>query len=254
MGNNIESITADVEELTAFAAKMQDACDNAMKALGILLKQNEEVVRSMEVIDNQIALTNESVQEIAQASDVITEISSQTNLLALNASIEAARAGEAGKGFAVVATEIGQLADQTGQAAGKIVGIVDNLVLESAKSVDTMKDLNEGFKEQSEQIDATQGDMDILAEGVDKVTESSNQISGMVQNLDSAKESLQDIMQDLSAVSQENAASTEETNASMEELNATFETISEAAGDLQKLAHSLNDEISFFVIDGEDVD
>ena len=36
------------------------------------------------------------------------------NRISLNASIEAARAGEAGRGFAVVATEVGKLAEISG--------------------------------------------------------------------------------------------------------------------------------------------
>ena len=42
---------------------------------------------------------SQAVQEIAQLTANIIEITDQTNLLALNASIEAARAGEAGKGW-----------------------------------------------------------------------------------------------------------------------------------------------------------
>ena len=41
-------------------------------------------------------------------------------MLALNANIEAARAGEMGKGFAVVAGSIGQLAENSGDAAANI--------------------------------------------------------------------------------------------------------------------------------------
>ena len=246
MGMSIDSITGDVTELTNYSGQMKEACNNAMTTLAQLLEQNEDVISAMNIIRDQITQTNEAVQQISEASDVITSISSQTNLLALNASIEAARAGEAGKGFAVVATEIGELAEQTGTAAGKIVGIVENLVRESEKSVSTMRDLDEDFKVQSRQIGETRKDMDILAEGVVNVSGRSDQINSQIGKLESAKESLQGIMQDLSAISEENAASTEQTNASMEELNATFETISEAASELQTLAEELNEEISFF--------
>ena len=246
MGTSIDSISGDVTELTNYSKQMQEACDNAMTTLAQLLEQNKDVVGAMNIIRDQITQTNEAVQQISEASDVITSISSQTNLLALNASIEAARAGEAGKGFAVVATEIGELAEQTGTAAGRIVGIVDNLVRESEKSVSTMKDLDEDFKVQSKQIEDTRNDMDVLAQGVVNVSDRSTQINGQIGRLEDAKESLQGIMQDLSAISEENAASTEQTNASMEELNATFETISEAASELQTLSEALSREISFF--------
>lgn len=63
---------------------------------------------------------SQAVQEIAQLTANIIEITDQTNLLALNASIEAARAGEAGKGFAVVADEIGKLAANSAEAAEQI--------------------------------------------------------------------------------------------------------------------------------------
>ena len=56
--------------------------------------------------------TNESVQKINKATELISSIAEETNLLSLNASIEAARAGESGRGFAVVAAQIQKLAEQ----------------------------------------------------------------------------------------------------------------------------------------------
>ncbi len=252
IGNDIEGITANIDELTEYANRMKDACDSAMDALNQLLKQNENVVSSMQVIDTQIRATNDAVKDISQASEIITDISSQTNLLSLNASIEAARAGEAGKGFAVVATEIGSLATQSGEAAVKINDVVKNLVAESEKSVKTIEELNQEFEAQSQQLDQTRNDMTSMADGVQNVTDSSVMIADKVQNLGRAKNSLMEIIEDLSAISEENAASTQETNASMEELNATFELINTSAKDLKHLAVQLNDEMSFFKLEDTD--
>lgn len=249
IGTDIEGITANIDELTEYANRMKEACDSAMDALNQLLKQNEGVVQSMQVIDTQIRATNDAVKDISQASEIITDISSQTNLLSLNASIEAARAGEAGKGFAVVATEIGSLATQSGEAAVKINDVVKNLVTESEKSVKTIEELNKEFEAQSQQLDQTRTDMTSMADGVQNVTDSSLMISEKVQNLGLAKNNLMQIIEDLSAISEENAASTQETNASMEELNATFEIINGSARDLKELAFKLNEEMSFFRVD-----
>ncbi len=252
IGSDIEGITANIDELTEYANRMKEACDSAMEALNQLLKQNENVVSSMQVIDSQIRATNDAVKDISQASEIITDISSQTNLLSLNASIEAARAGEAGKGFAVVATEIGSLATQSGEAAVKINDVVKNLVAESEKSVKTIEELNQEFEAQSQQLDQTRNDMTSMADGVQNVTDSSVMIADKVQNLGRAKNNLMEIIEDLSAISEENAASTQETNASMEELNATFELINTSARDLKQLATQLNQEMSFFKMSDED--
>ncbi|MBR1477213.1 MAG: methyl-accepting chemotaxis protein [Lachnospiraceae bacterium] len=248
IGEIVEATNNVITELSGRTSEMKATCDSAMEAMRQLLSQNANTVKSMQNIHTQIVATNNAVKDIAEASQIITDISSQTNLLSLNASIEAARAGEAGRGFAVVASEIGSLADQSGSAAVKISEIVKNLVEESAKSVATIDALNESFAEQNRQLDSTNSDMETMADGVEDVARQTNEISQQAQSLNESKESLVNIISDLSAISEENAAATEETNASMEELNATFTIISESAGQLQKLAHELAESISYFRI------
>ena len=254
MGDNIDGITVSVDDLSNASAEMMEASNRTVEALDLALQQNEEVMESMKLIDAQIRATNDAVKEIADASNVINDISGQTNLLALNASIEAARAGEAGKGFAVVATEIGSLADQSGDAAVSIRQIVDNLVSESAKSLEIIDKLNEGVSAQNQQLGSTKSDMDGMVENVHSVDDAARMIHEKILLLNESKDRLNAIISDLSAVSQENAASTEQTNASMEELNATFEVIGDAATDLKSLAVRLNDEINFFTLGDVSVD
>jgi methyl-accepting chemotaxis protein len=246
IGGDIDRINSVIDKLSDKTDTMKETCDGTVDTMEELLTQNSDVVRSMKEIHAQISATNEAVKNIAEASQIITDISSQTNLLSLNASIEAARAGESGRGFAVVATEIGNLADQSGNAAVKISQIVKDLVEESAKSVATIEAMSVSFEKQNTQINATGDDVKAMAREIAAIADETEEISKQVKSLNFSKESLVGIVSDLSAVSEENAASTQETNAAMEELNATFALINESANQLQVLAKNLNENISFF--------
>jgi methyl-accepting chemotaxis protein len=69
----------------------------------------------------------------------ITAVAEQTNLLALNAAIESARAGEHGRGFAVVADEVRTLAIRSKESADQITSITEQLVAQTASSVEQMQ-------------------------------------------------------------------------------------------------------------------
>ncbi|MCR5641283.1 MAG: methyl-accepting chemotaxis protein [Lachnospiraceae bacterium] len=249
IGDDIDTISSNVGTLSDYTKEMAAACHKSMEALELLLQQNSGVVVSMTEIDAATRKTNDAVQNITNATQLITDIASQTNLLALNASIEAARAGEAGRGFAVVAEEIKDLADQSSKTADEIKAIIEGLAVDSRHSVETISRLNEELDAQSKQIDETKGVMEEMEQEVTSVTESTGEIAERIRALDDAKNNLLTIIEDLSAISEENAASTQQTNASMEELNATFEIINQSADELKGLANELDQQIGFFQID-----
>ncbi len=256
MGMDIDGVSDEVSTLSGATDNMKEAADRTIQTVDALINHNQDVVSAMKVIEDNINTTNTSVQDIAQASSVIDDISTQTNLLSLNASIEAARAGEAGKGFAVVADEIRALAEQSKEAATQISEIVEKLVEGSQESVKTVGELNEAFEVQSQKLDETKTDMDSMIAEVNKVSEGTKRINERIDAVNNSKNSLIEIISDLSAISQENAAATEETNASVEELNATFEVINKSAGDLKSMAQELDELISFFKLedDGSDLE
>ena len=248
MGNSIDEITDKIEALTGAADEMLEGANRTVDTLKNLIESNENIMESMNDIDSQIRLTNDSVKEIVDATGMITDIANQTHLLSLNASIEASRAGEYGRGFAVVAEEIGNLSAQSKEAANSIIKIVEALVLESAKSVETIGELSKSMTKQNDRISSTKDDMDSVVENVNNVNSSTRMISEKIHLLNNLKTSFSDIISELAAISQQNAAATEETNASMEELNATFALISQAASDLREMAETLNDKMAFFTL------
>lgn len=109
------------KEIQARALKVHETAEAEQKNAVAL---TAEVTKAV----NQRISDSKAVGEINVLTENIIGITSQTNLLALNASIEAARAGEAGRGFAVVATEIGKLASDSAQAAGKIKQISNEVI------------------------------------------------------------------------------------------------------------------------------
>lgn len=119
-------------------------------------KQNSVTTEMVTESYNKItALEAQSIQ-ISGIVKTITEIASQTSLLALNASIEAARAGEQGRGFAVVAESIGNLAQDSGNAAANITDIINELCNEIKSAVANMETINTVIAGQADAVGKVQ--------------------------------------------------------------------------------------------------
>ncbi len=246
MGNQIESIVECVGRQTSVSVSMSNAGSASLQTMHELSDSNDKTVAALNSIAQQIQLTNESVQKIGAATDLITSIASQTSLLSLNASIEAARAGEAGKGFAVVATEIQKLSVQSNDAAVEIQGIITTLQDEAQRTVDEMQNAEVLMHEQQEKLEDTKSKFNDVSNGIDVSRRGTEEIRVSADSADSSRSTVIDVISNLSAISEENAASAEETAASMEQLNATINMMAEEAARLKQISDGLNEDMNFF--------
>ena len=245
MGQLISHIVDNVAELDKGTQEIKNSSDRSIDIIEDLTASNDKSMEAVKHIARQVNATNESAMKIRAAVDLITSIAEETNLLSLNASIEAARAGEQGRGFAVVAGQIQKLAEQSNESAGSIADIIGELLKDSENSVHIMEEVQEIMNEQQEKLQATRRQFMEVGDGIGGAAQAAGMIRQQTEHCNTARANVADVISNLSAISEENAASTEETTASMQ-MNATINILAESAQQLQDMAKSLEENISFF--------
>ena len=246
IGDMITEIVSSVDNLDAVSKEMQNASNESTVIIKELSASNDKTTDAIEKIGNQVKITNDSVQDIRQAVDMITAIATETNLLSLNASIEAARAGEHGRGFAVVASEIQKLAEESNTSALQISKIIDNLLQESEETVRIMGEVDDIVREQKNKLEETKSIFELVTEGVQSTRKETESIERQASACDKSREQVMEVISNLSAISEENAASTQETNAGMEELDAQLIMLAEQSRELLALSVELENNMEFF--------
>ena len=206
MGDVFAEIVADVDQLGEMAEQMQQVSVESTQFMEELGSANSRTTEAFAQVAQQTHTTNESVQKIREATELITSIASQTNLLSLNASIEAARAGEAGKGFAVVAGEIGTLAAQTSTTVGSINEIIAEVNQAVANMTGCLKESTD-FLEQTvlKDYEDFMGVADQYTKDATVFDDDMSAISGQINTLLSSIVEIADAMQGVSSTVSEAA-------------------------------------------------
>ena len=246
MGDMIAESAEEMGLLGEHSRQMMEAGNEAARTLGVLEKINEHATSAINIIYEQTNTTNESALKIREATELITSIAEETNLLSLNATIEAARAGEQGRGFAVVAGQIQKLAEQSNESAKQIEEVINELITDSQKAVQTMDEVKEVMEEQDKNVGLTRDCFARVQEGIGKTMDSINVIADKMNQIDEARGNVVDVVSNLTAIAEENAASTEETSASVAEVGGHMAAISRNSGELKEIADSLKAEMEAF--------
>ena len=244
----IEDTNSQVEDLSKNADSMQNAGSKAIDTMTELVTTNQKTVSAINDIYEQAKLTNQSVSNIREATELIVSIADQTSLLSLNASIEAARAGEAGRGFAVVASEIQSLSNQSSESAGKIAEIINSLTENSEREMNIMNSVLEIMKQQDENVTRTNEAFDNVMSGIGASMEDIQKISKQTGEMDETSGKVIDVVSNLSAISEENAASTEETTASTAMVSGIMVELTDQSNNLKTVSEKLEELVSVFKV------
>ncbi|MCF4114976.1 MULTISPECIES: methyl-accepting chemotaxis protein [Dethiosulfovibrio] len=225
----LEETNAGVEEVSSSASMAAEsatkgteaterASQTSSKAVSIvadIIGNVKEVgAKAGKSVEAMTALST-SVQEITGFIATINSIADQTNLLALNAAIEAARAGDAGRGFAVVAEEVRKLAEESGNAAGKIGNLIEELQSQTKDSVAITQQAGDLMKQTVVQADEAKKGLDETLQEIAVVNDS---------------------MQNIAATSEEQAASANEMANAVDQASRSTVDMAHKVGTIKKAA------------------
>ena len=244
----IEENNVSLTNLKDGSAEMKLTSQNAIEILNSLSQMSETTEAAISLINEKMDMTNKATEEIAVATDLITNIASQTNLLAINASIEAARAGDSGRGFAVVAEEIKMLSDQSEQSASKIRDIISSLISTVGEANEAVKNVSDIITRQNKDIEDTEKAFSRVMSCVKKSEQQVEEISNKNDVLGEAKDAITELISNLSAIAQENAAMSCESNLSMEDLGREMTSIMSEIDKTSQVAKELNANMGKFII------
>ncbi len=248
IGKQIEETKEKSSSLYGVAEKISLSSEEALGTLQVLVDINEQAKNAVEQINKQTLNTNESVQKIREAAQLITSIAEETNLLSLNASIEAARAGEQGSGFAIVAGQIKKLAEQSNDSAKYIGKIIEALLEESSGAVQVMDEVKEIMKLQSERLADTKNCFEEVGHHVEVTQREITTITKNISNIDTERAGVVDVVKSLTEIAEINAAATQESLASTETVNGMIKDVADVAKELADLADALEENICIFKV------
>ncbi len=195
-------------------ANIQQNTDNSKETEKIAQKAAEGIRTS----NQSSELAQKSLADITEKISIIGDIAFQTNILALNAAVEAARAGTEGRGFAVVAAEVRKLAERSQQAANEINTVSQATITSSGEASKNLVEITPEIEKTASLV------QDITAASLE-------QVAGVEQ--------INNALQQLNQITQRNAVNSEQINT--------------ASRELEELSLMLNNSISVFKLDDQQV-
>lgn len=227
LGASSKSTAQQAESAAAAAMQALNLAGGGTQTVSHTLEGMKILREQSEAIASQIQHLNEQTNQIANISDLVSELASQTNMLALNAAVEAVRAGENGRGFAVIAAEIRHLADRSKKSAEKI----NNLVVDIQSAIgSTVAATSEGAHTAQEGMQLTKSTAQAFSDVVNAINNiaiSTQQISLTAQQQALAVEQVVEAMKTIDLGATQTASGISQTK-------FTTQNLQEAARNLQQ--------------------
>lgn len=218
--NEVEGAASDADRM---AREGGDTISSAQVSVNHLSQEIESTAKGIDALA-------EKSGDIQQVLDVIHAVTEQTNLLALNAAIEAARAGEHGRGFSVVADEVRQLAKRSAESADQIREMIDGFVQESKASVERMGNSRKSSEETVERINHATNALSTIVGSVGHIHDQVTQIATAAEQQSQVAEEINQNVVRIVDAAQRSDTGVTQTNEASQELARLGEHLRELVG------------------------
>ncbi|MGL4737622.1 MAG: methyl-accepting chemotaxis protein [Cellulosilyticaceae bacterium] len=243
LDSDIQNIFNQINDADKIANETLERTNIGTDVIRDTQEQIDTIERSINNADTVIKELSANMGKIHGIVTTISGIAGQTNLLALNAAIEAARAGESGRGFAVVADEVRKLAEESNQAANKIVdiiGYIDNQTAMVSEAISNSVELTKEGKKYTNHVEETfeviknsnadtQSNIESIKQSTSQIVASVTDINENMNHIDEVSQTIDANAMNLAAVTEEQMATSEEFKAMAEVLSTEAETLNSSA-------------------------
>ncbi|MED4782466.1 methyl-accepting chemotaxis protein [Brevibacillus choshinensis] len=239
-------ITESME--TAVTQNQESRKQSVMAASSIdTLKDNmHKISEDMKSSQHAMSAMKESMVDIRDILDLISQISKRTKLLSFNARIEASRAGQAGLGFGIVADEIRQLSEQTEEATARIEQVIKSGETRMERVSDCLELTDHATINGIHTLHQT---TDIFRQTVqisETITTQFETIRQLSASIHKQSQSIQERVDSLSLSAQEVVSGTQQAVAATQESLSLSEQFLHDSERLTSIIEDLEQEISFF--------
>ncbi|MFT9846350.1 methyl-accepting chemotaxis protein [Aneurinibacillus sp. REN35] len=246
ISSGLKNVASNVQSVVHSSATASKTAKSGNEVITKAVGQMKLISEQTGDTEGVVKLLGEKSSEIDQIISLITSIAQQTNLLALNAAIEAARAGEHGKGFAVVADEVRKLAEQSGNAAGQISGLISQIQHEIMKAIEAMDKGSTAVDQGITMVNQAGEAFHAILEAVTTVSTQAYDVDDAIQQINEKAKDMVETIEGIAAISEQGAGYSENVAAAAEQQHATIEEVASAANVLSKMAMELQDSIHSF--------
>jgi len=238
--------------------RAKDAHKNSESTLEVAHEGRGNVDRTVSAIEgiSDAAITttdrlenlNELSKKVSGIVTTINNIADQTNLLALNANIEAARAGEHGRGFSVVADEVRILAEQTNSESNEIAEVVNEMVTQIEKAVESMAAGSEAVEHGIGVAKDTDKSFLRIVESFEMIGEDIDQIVDITRDEVASSDQILKLIDTVASITEMTAANSEEVAAAAEEQTSIVQNMAASSEETSAMATTLSTLVERFLV------